>query len=59
MEGIDSTDLNTHIEVYVGFIYIVAVLVATQIILMCLTGQATSRRYRSLSDPPPSPVMSL
>lgn len=59
MEGIDTTDLNTHIEVYVGFIYIVVVLVVTQLILMSLTGQAMNRRYRTLSDPPPSPILSL
>ena len=59
MEGIDSTDLNTHIEIYVGFMYLVVVLVVTQLILVFMTGQTTVRRYRSLSDPPPSPVMSL
>jgi hypothetical protein len=59
MEGVDSTDLNTHIEVYVGFMYLVIVLVVTQLILVFMTGQTTIRRYRALSDPPPSPVMSL
>jgi hypothetical protein len=59
MEGLDSTDLNTHIEVYVGFIYIAAIILATQIILVFMTGQTTIRRYRTSSDPPPSPILSL